>query len=165
MATSDFSTKRECFARLGLCRPGHVFGRDAWLARQALDTALGFDDLRAESRSFYTTRQRLRVLFTIRRSSHGRDIANIPELLAACPSFLHRGWSIHCNAVPFATLSLRETIARVRAVDMLVCMNGGDCGLGGLVTTPGGFDGGADGGGDGGESGHHVQSLQRSSPQ
>lgn len=119
--------KRECFARLGLCRPGHVFGRDAWLARQALDTALGFDDLRAESRSFYTTRQRLRVLFTIRRSSHGRDIANIPELLAACPSFRHRGWSIHCNAVPFATLSLRETIARVRAVDMLVCMNGGDC--------------------------------------
>ena len=52
---------------------------------------------------------------------------NIPELLAACPSFRHRGWSLHCNAVAFATLSLRETIARVRAVDMLVCMNGGDC--------------------------------------
>ena len=126
-----------CYERVEVCdiRRDVVRGPLSYRARAALDASLGFAtptlpphgyrDARAAG-PFSGRRGELRVLFSERRSWHGRHLTNTRALVRACNGSLVSGWRLRCEGRSLSSGSLADLISLMRATDVFVSMHGGD---------------------------------------
>ena len=113
-----------CYEAMHLCEVGAVAGRDAHRAVVALDGAMGAAFPVPLNASWLLSRRTLRVTFAVRRAR--RFVTNLVEVVTSCNGAVTEGFTMHCRAVEFGTLSLATVIRTMRATDVFVTMHGGD---------------------------------------